>query len=115
MSIKRHKPGPRFSKAVEHNGVVYLAGMAADDHSKDIRGQTEEILRTIDATLEEMGTDKSKLLSAIVWVSDIRLRDEMNVTWCAWMDPKNPPARACVEAKMADPRKLVEIMVTCAK
>jgi len=115
MSIKRHQPGKLLSSAVEHNGVVYLAGMVADDLSKDVRGQTEEILGKIDAALAAMGTDKSKLLSANIWVSDIRLRDQMNQAWIAWMDPANPPARATVEAKMADPRVLVEIMSTCAK
>ncbi|MFM9970176.1 MAG: RidA family protein [Burkholderiales bacterium] len=115
MSIKRHQPGKLLSIAVEHNSVVYLAGMVADDLSKDVRGQTEEILKKIDAALAAMGTDKSKMLSANIWVSDIRHRDQMNVAWTAWMDPANPPARATVEAKMADPRVLVEIMSTCAK
>ncbi len=115
MSIKRHNPGKLLSSAVLHNGVVYLAGMVADDLGKDVRGQTEEVLKKIDAALAAMDTDKSKLLSANIWVADIRLRDEMNVAWTAWMDPANPPARATVEAKMADPRVLVEIMSTCAK
>ena len=115
MSIKRHNPGKLLSSAVEHNGVVYLAGMVADDLSKDVRGQTEEVLKKIDAALAAMGTGKSKLLSVNIWVADIRLRDAMNIAWTAWMDPANPPARATVEAKMADPRVLVEIMSTCAK
>ena len=115
MSIKRHKPGKPLSSAVEHNGVVYLAGMCANDLSKDVRGQTEEVLKKIDAALAAMGTDKSKLLSVNIWVADIRLREPMNIAWTAWMDPANPPARACVEAKLADPRALVEIMSTCAK
>lgn len=115
MNIKRHKPGKLLSSAVEYNGVVYLAGVIADDLSKDIAGQTEEVLKKIDATLAAMGTDKSKLLSVNIWVSDIRLREPMNAAWIAWVDPANPPARATVEAKLADPRALVEIMSTCAK
>ena len=115
MTIKRHQPGKILSTAVEHNGVVYLAGLTADDRDADVRRQTEQVLKKIDAALAAMGTDKSKLLSANIWVADIRLRDEMNVAWTAWMDPANPPARATVEAKMADPRCLVEIMVTAAK
>ena len=115
MTIKRHQPGKLLSGAVEHNGVVYLAGMVADNLDKDVRGQTEEVLAKIDAALAAMGTDKSKMLSVNIWVSDIRHRDQMNVAWIAWMDPANPPARATVEAKMADPRVLVEIMSTCAK
>ena len=115
MSIKRHNPGKLLSGAVEHNGVVYLAGMVANDLSKDVRGQTEEVLKKIDAALAAMGTDKSKLLSVNIWVADIRLREQMNIAWTEWMDPANPPARACVEAKLADPRALVEIMSTCAQ
>ena len=115
MSIKRHNPGEILSDAVEYNGVVYLAGMVADDLSKDVKGQTEEVLKNIDTALIAMGTNKSKLLSANIYVADIRHRDQMNVAWKAWMDPKNPPARATVEAKMADPRVLVEIMCQCAK
>jgi enamine deaminase RidA (YjgF/YER057c/UK114 family) len=115
MSIKRHQPGKLLSNAVEYNGVVYLAGMVADNLDRDVRGQTEEILNKIDAALAALGTNKSKMLSANIWVSDIRHRDQMNLAWLAWMDPANPPARATVEAKMADPRVLVEIMSTCAK
>jgi enamine deaminase RidA (YjgF/YER057c/UK114 family) len=115
MTIKRHQPGKILSTAVEYNGVVYLAGLTADDLSQDVRGQAVQVLKKIDTTLAAMGTDKSKILSVNIWVSDIRLRDEMNIAWTAWMDPANPPARATVEAKMADPRVLVEIMAVCAK
>ena len=115
MTIKRHQPGKILSTAVENNGVVYLAGLTADDYAQGVKGQTEQVLRKIDAALAAMGTDKSKILSCNIWVADIRHRDQMNVAWTAWMDPANPPARATVEAKMADPLCLVEIMVTAAK
>ena len=115
MSIKRHQASKLFSAAVEHDGVVYLAGQVADDLSQGVKGQTEQVLRKIDALLAAAGTGKSKVLSANVWVTDIRNRDEMNAAWTAWADPANLPARATVEAKLADPRMLVEIMVTCAK
>ena len=115
MAIKRHNPGKILSSAVEHGGVVYLAGMTAGDLSQDIKGQTAQVLKKMDEAMAAMGTDKSKLLSVNIWVADIRLREEMNVSWTAWMDPANPPARATVEAKMADPRVLVEIMGVCAK
>jgi len=115
MSIKRHQAGKLFSAAVEHNGVVYLAGQVADDLSQGVKGQTEQVLKKIDAFLAAAGTGKSNILSANVWVTDIRNRDEMNAAWTAWADPANLPARATVEAKLADPRMLVEIMVTCAK
>jgi len=115
MSIKRHKANPLFSAAVEHGGLVYVAGQVADDLTQGVKGQTEQVLKKIDALLTAAGTGKSKILSANVWVTDIRNRDEMNAAWTAWADPANLPARATVEAKLADPRMLVEIMVTCAK
>jgi len=115
VSIKRHQGGKLFSAAVEHEGVVYVAGQVADDLVQGVRGQTEQVLRKIDAILAAAGTSKSKVLSANVWVTDIRNRDEMNAAWTAWADPANLPARATVEAKLADPRMLVEIMVTCAR
>jgi enamine deaminase RidA (YjgF/YER057c/UK114 family) len=115
MSIKRHQPGKLFSAAAEHGGLVYVAGQVADDLSQGVKGQTEQVLKKIDAILAAAGTGKSKILSANVWVTDIRNRDEMNAAWSAWVDPANLPARATVEAKLADPRMLVEIMVTCAK
>jgi enamine deaminase RidA (YjgF/YER057c/UK114 family) len=80
-----------------------------------VKGQTEQVLKKIDSILAAAGTSKSKILSANAWVTDIRNRDEMNAAWTAWVDPANLPARATVEAKLADPRMLVEIMVTCAK
>jgi len=116
MSIKRHSGGSKLlSAAVEHGGLVYVAGTVADDLTQGVKGQTEQVLKKIDAILASAGTGKSKILSANVWVTDIRNRDEMNAAWTAWTDPANLPARATVEAKLADPRMLVEIMVTCAK
>jgi len=114
VSIKRHPGGKLFSAAVQHNGVVYVAGQVADDLSLDVAGQTGQVLKKIEALLAASGTNKAKLLSANVWLSDIRNRDAMNAAWTAWVDPANLPARATVEAKLADPRMLVEIMVTCA-
>ena len=114
MNIKRHEPGKLLSSAVEYNGVVYLAGMIADDLGKDVRGQTEEVLKKIDAALAACGTSKSRLLSVNIWVADIRLREQMNIAWLAWMDPANPPTRATVEAKLALPQWKIEIMVEAA-
>jgi enamine deaminase RidA (YjgF/YER057c/UK114 family) len=115
VSIKRHQPGKLFSAAVEHGGIVYVAGQVAEDMTQGVKGQTEQVLKKIDAILAAAGTNKSRILSANVWVTDIRNRDELNAAWTAWVDPANLPARATVEAKLADPRMLVEIMVTCAK
>jgi enamine deaminase RidA (YjgF/YER057c/UK114 family) len=115
MSINRHDPSSILSQAVEHGSTVYLAGVVAKDVEKDIRGQTREVLDEIDRLLAKAGSHKSKVLSATIWVTDIRHRAAMNEVWTAWVDAKNLPARACVEAKLADPRALVEIMVIAAK
>jgi len=115
MSIARHDPSSILSNAVEHGDTVYLAGVVARDLGKDIKGQTREVLDEIDRLLAKAGSGKSKVLSATIWVTDIRNRAPMNEVWTAWTDPRNLPARACVEAKLADPRALVEIMVIAAK
>lgn len=113
--IRRRHPGPVHSRIVEHGGVVYIAGTTADDRSASCREQTEEILRKIDGFLAEAGTDKSRLLSATVWLADIREKDQMDAAWKAWVDPDNKPARACVESRLGTPDTRVEIMVVAAK
>ncbi len=115
MSIARHESGPILSLAVEHGNTVYLAGIVPKNLQNDIKGQTVEVLAEIDRLLAKTGSSKSKLLTANIWVTDIRNRAAMNEVWTAWVDPKNLPVRACVEAKLADPACLVEIMVTAAK
>ena len=115
MSVTRHEPGPILSLAVEHGSTVYLAGIVAKNLKNDIKGQTREVLAEIDRLLAKCGSSKSKVLTATIWVTDIRNRAPMNEVWSAWVDPKNLPARACVEAKLADPACLVEIMVVAAK
>jgi enamine deaminase RidA (YjgF/YER057c/UK114 family) len=114
MSITRQNVGTLMSSAVIHGDTVYLQGLTGDDGSADIKGQTRSILDKIDARLAEAGSDKSKLLSATIWVVDIAERDAMNEVWVDWIDPKNPPVRACVEAKLARPDLRVEIMVVAA-
>ena len=115
MSITRHESGPILSLAVENGATVYLAGIVPKNLKNDIKGQTAEVLAEIDRLLAKAGSSKSKLLAANIWVTDIRNRAPMNEVWTAWVDPKNLPVRACVEAKLADPACLVEIMVTAAK
>jgi enamine deaminase RidA (YjgF/YER057c/UK114 family) len=115
MSITRHEPGPILSLAVENGNTVYLAGIVSKNLKQDIKGQTQEVLAEIDRLLAKCGTSKSKVLTATIWVTDIRNRAPMNEVWTAWVDPKNLPARACIEAKLADPACLVEIMVVAAK
>ncbi|MGH7051099.1 MAG: RidA family protein [Acetobacteraceae bacterium] len=113
--ISRTDAGKILAKAVENHGFVFLSGTTAADLSKDIKGQTREVLAEIDRLLEVQGTDKTRLLQAQIWVKDIRDRDAMNEIWSAWLPPGDAPARACVQANMADPRHLVEIMVTACK
>ena len=115
MTVTRHDQTSILSQAVQHGDTVYLAGIVAKDYGKDAKGQTKEIVDEIDRLLAKCGSSKSKILSAQIWVTDIRNRAPMNEVWTAWVDPKNVPARACVEAKLADPRALVEIMVIAAK
>jgi len=115
MSITRHEPGSILSLAVENGNTVYLAGIVPKNLKNDIKGQTAEVLAEIDRLLAKAGSSKAKLLTVNIWLTDIRNRAGMNEAWTAWVDPKNLPARACVEAKLADPACLVEIMVTAAK
>lgn len=115
MSIARHDPTAILSNAVVHGETVYLAGVVAKDLDQDVKGQTRQILDEIDRLLAKCGSGKSKVLSATLWVTDIRNRAPMNEVWSAWVDARNLPARACVEAKLADPKALVEIMVVAAK
>ena len=115
MTVQRHDSSGILSLAVEHGNTVYLAGVVAKKLDADVKGQTKEVLDEIDRLLAKCGTSKAKVLSATIWVTDIRNRAPMNEAWSAWTDPKNLPARACIEAKLADPRALVEIMVTAAK
>lgn len=113
--IIRTEANAVLAKAVEYHGFVFVQGVTASDLSKDISGQTEEVLKEIDAILEVHGTDKTRLLQAQIWLKDIRDREAMNKLWSAWLPTDGAPARACVQAHMADPRHLVEIMVTTCK
>ncbi len=114
MTIQRIEPGPLMSKAVVHGGVAYLSGLVGSDFDADVKGQTASILDSIDNLLAAAGTDKSKLLKANIWLSDIGTWGEMNDVWTAWVDPEATPARATVEAKLANPKIKVEIMVEAA-
>ncbi|MDH4189417.1 MAG: RidA family protein [Betaproteobacteria bacterium] len=115
MEIKRHEQEKILSHAVEYGNTVYLAGIVAKDLTRGVKGQTEEILGEIDRLLAIAGSNKSRILSATIWLTDIRNRPAMNEAWSAWIDTRNLPARACVEAKLADPGMLVEIALVAAK
>ena len=115
MSIMRKHSGPRMSQVVVHGDTVYLAGQVAQEApGASVAEQTRDILQRIDQYLAEAGSDKSKALAATIWLTDMDTFAEMNEVWDAWIDPENPPARACVEARLAAPQFTVEIMVTAA-
>jgi enamine deaminase RidA (YjgF/YER057c/UK114 family) len=115
MPIARYELEPILANVVEADGLIYIAGALADDTSLDIVGQARQAFADVDRYLALCGSDKSKILSATIWVADIRLRDAFNEAWLAWVDPRNLPARACIEGKMADPRCLVEIQFVASK
>ena len=101
---------------VVHDDTVYLAGLTAEATvGKSVGEQTKEILDKIDGLLKQGGTDKSKLLQAVIWLQDIRVVDEFNKVWDAWVVARPGPARACIEARLQSPAKMIEIQVTAAK
>jgi enamine deaminase RidA (YjgF/YER057c/UK114 family) len=112
MAIKREQVGPRLSQAVVHGNTVYLAGIVAD--GSDMKEQTTNVLAKIDTLLAACGSNKSKLLSTTIYVTDMRNFADMNSVWDAWVDSKNTPARATVQAGLASTKYLVEIMCTAA-
>ena len=112
--IKRIDPNPRLSMAVVHGGIVYVSGQVPDTLHATVEVQTREILAKIDRLLHDAGTDKMKLLVANVWLADIITFDEMNRPWEAWLPPGLAPARATVEARIANPGYRVEIACTAA-
>lgn len=114
MSIQRFHVGPRMSDMAVHNGTVYLAGQVADDTSQDIGGQTRQVLATIDKLLAEAGSDKTKILSTTIYITDMANFPAMNAVWDAWVAKDNTPPRATVEAQLAKPAYLVEITVIAA-
>ena len=115
MSIKRIKVGPRMSQAVIHGNTVYLAGQVANESAGgSVTDQTKEILGQIDALLAEAGTDKSKLLSANLYIVDMATFPELNAVWDAWVSPGNTPCRTTVQANLAAPKYAVEIGIIAA-
>ena len=116
VTINRIDVGARLSKVAIHGDTVYLAGLTADKTAgRSVGAQTQEILTAIDGLLAKAGTDKSKLLQATIWLQDIRTVDEMNKIWDAWVPQGCAPARACIEARLQSPAKMVEIRVTAAR
>jgi enamine deaminase RidA (YjgF/YER057c/UK114 family) len=114
MTIQRFNVGKRLSEIVVHGDTVYLAGEVPDSTTKDITGQTEEVLAKIDKLLAQVGSDKSKLLSAQIFLPEMKDFAAMNAVWEKWVVPGQTPARATIEAKLANPAYKVEIMCIAA-
>lgn len=112
--IQRFDTGPRMSEMVVHNGTIYLAGQIADDENADIAGQTRQVLDAIDALLARAGSDKSKILRAQLYLTDLSEFAAMNAVWEQWVVPGHTPARATVQAALANPKWKIEIAVTAA-
>jgi enamine deaminase RidA (YjgF/YER057c/UK114 family) len=114
MSITRHHTNQRMSQIVIHGDTVYLAGQVASDPRADITVQTQQVLEKIDTALAEAGSDKTKILSAQIWLTSIGHFAAMNEVWDAWVAEGHAPARACIEARLASPDLLVEIGIIAA-
>jgi enamine deaminase RidA (YjgF/YER057c/UK114 family) len=115
MTLKRYKTNKRMSQAVVHGNTVYTAGQVAmNAGGESITRQTRDILTEVDNLLNDAGTDKSKLISATIWLTSMDDFAEMNQVWDAWVVQGETPARACVESKLAAPQFNVEIAVIAA-
>lgn len=113
--IIRTESTPILSKAVEYHGFIFTQGVVSDDLSLDIEGQTRNVLRQLDSLLEKHGTDNSRILQAQIWLKNISDRETFNTLWQAWLPDNQAPARACVQAVLADSRMLVEILLITTK
>lgn len=115
MDVRRYEGTGRMSKAVVHNKTVYLCGQTVDDGTMDVKQQTTAVLENIETLLNKYGSDKSRILSAIIHLKSIDLFDEMNEIWDAWIQVGQEPARTCVEALMSAEDILVEITIIAAE
>ena len=116
MTIQRFETGPRMSQVVVHGDTIYLAGIVANTTAgESVSKQTQEVLSIIDSHLTKAGSDKSKLLTATIYLTDMKTFAEMNAVWDGWVSAGNTPARATVETRLASPQYNVEIMVTAAR
>ena len=112
--VQRYEIGKRMSQAAVHNGTVYLAGQVAEDATQDIAGQTRQVLAAIDALLKAAGSDKRQILMAQIFLPDLADFAGMNSVWDEWVVPGHAPARATVQAALAQPAWKIEIVVRAA-
>ena len=113
-TIQYYMPGNRLARATVYNNSIYLSGIIADADAIDFKSQMESVLKNIENTLADLGSNKNKLLQVTIYLPDINQFDYMNVIWDKWITPGYAPARATVEAKLAHPQYLIEIMATAA-
>jgi enamine deaminase RidA (YjgF/YER057c/UK114 family) len=113
--ILRTEPSAIFSRVVEYHGFVFTQGLVPRNADADVTAQVQDVLAQIDDVLEQHGTDKTRLLQAQIWLADIGDRAALNEAWSAWLPTGEAPARALVQAVLADPRWRVEIMITACK
>ena len=114
QGLRRFHVGDRMSEMTIHNGTVYLAGQIAEDGSQDIRGQTAQVLASIDKLLTEAGTDKAHILRCQIFIKDLADFAAMNEVWEDWVAPGDAPPRATVQANLASPEWKIEMVVTAA-
>ncbi|MGN6667151.1 MAG: RidA family protein [Trinickia sp.] len=112
--IKRSHVGKRLSEVAVHQGTVYLAGQVASDVSQDMAGQTRQVLTAVDSLLMQHGSDKSRILSCQIFLSDMSQVAAMNEVWDAWVVPGHTPPRATVGAVLASPEKLIEVVIVAS-
>ena len=115
MKIERFETGQRMSRIVKHNGTIYLCGQVCKDATQGIQEQTSSMLEKVDELLEQAGSDRAHVLSATIYIKDMKYFGEMNTVWESWLPEGHAPARACVEASMARDALLVEISVIAAE
>ena len=113
MQIQRHGNTHRYSDSVVHNGTVYLVEVPSNLDA-DITAQTENLLASVERLLAQAGSDKSRLLMATIYLADMADYRAMNAVWDAWLPEGSAPARACVQARLANPEFRVEIVLTAA-
>ncbi len=114
MTIQRINVGARLSNVAVFNKVAYFSGQVPKDADEDITGQTTQVLTEIDRLLADAGSDKTRILQCQIFLADIKLINAMNVVWDAWVAKGNTPPRATVEAKLANPKWLIEIVLSAA-
>ncbi|MFN8723306.1 MAG: RidA family protein [Rhodospirillales bacterium] len=114
MTIVRHGQTPIMHRAVAHGGTLYLGGIVAEDFTLDMEGQTAQVCRKIDAVLASAGSDRSRLLAATIYITDMSMKDKMNAAWTAWLAPDQRPTRATIGVADLGKGVLIEIVVTAA-